>query len=321
MDDFRLPKKHLMSIFREAIEFPALAGARAVEKPRAVFLGGQPGCGKSTVAKKCDQHFEGEGFVHVDVDRVRAVHPLYLPLVTNPETEADAPSAVQKDCSQWASMLLMSAADNGRNALLDGTMRVPAQVKDATTYLRDRGYALEARIMAVHEKSSEVSLLQRFEHEKQAMGFGRTIPFDVHKRAADGILDTVKAIEDEKLFDSLVIFDRAGNTIYENRVVNGEWAHEPQGAEVMAAFREASYDLTEKRKIAVLWDDVVDMMEKRGADEKDLARVDAMRVEAWGLAGVEREVRVVEVEKVVVPVELVSARRGESRSGRAGMER
>ncbi len=47
--ELRLPKTHLWSIFREAIEAPALAGAQAVERPRVVFLGGQPGCGKSEV--------------------------------------------------------------------------------------------------------------------------------------------------------------------------------------------------------------------------------------------------------------------------------
>jgi UDP-N-acetylglucosamine kinase len=307
--ELRLPKKHLWSIFREAIEAPALAGAQAVEKPRVVFLGGQPGCGKSTVARSCEAIFEGEGCVHVDVDRVRALHPVYLPMVMNPTTEIEAPTAVQKDCSLWAGMLLSSAAQNQRNVLVDGTMRVPEQVRASAALMREHGYAMEARIMAVHEKASEVSLLQRFEHEKQIMGFGRTIPFEFHKKAADGIVDTVRAIEVEKLFDTLVIFDRSGNTIYENRVLDGEWEHEPRGAEVMHAFREASYDLEAKREIAALWDDVVDMMETRGAEKAGLTVVDGMRREAWATAGVEMVAE-------IAPVDLVVSRVGEGRGGR-----
>ena len=156
MSGHRLSNQQLLSIFREAIEAPALEMSSAVERPRAVFLGGQPGCGKSTVARASGSEFAEEGFVHVDVDRVRHVHPDYLPLISRPETEIDAPSMVQRDCSKWVDMLVLSAADNRRNMLVDVTMRVPEQVEMASQLLRAKGYTLEAHIMAVTEKVSEV---------------------------------------------------------------------------------------------------------------------------------------------------------------------
>jgi len=286
MDDFRLRKEQFLAVFREAVEQPALASCREAIRPRAIFLGGQPGCGKSTLAKSCDADFGPEGFIHVDVDRVRGLHPAYLPLVSNPLTESMAPSAVQKDCSQWVDMLAMSAVGGRRNLLVDGTMRVPDQVRATASAMRAAGYVLEARIMAVHEKASEVSLLQRFEHEKQRVGFGRTIPADYHAKAAAGILDTVRAIEADKLFDRLVIVDRAGAVVYENELVAGEWVRAPHGAEAMDAYRRDSYDLPAKRKIAGLWDDVVAMMKARGAGEAELLPVLELRRSAKLMAGI-----------------------------------
>lgn len=284
MDQYRLPKERFLAIYREAIEAPELIKTRQTGKPRAIFLGGQPGCGKSTIAKTCDQYFGTEGFVHVDVDRLRDLHPAYLPLVSNRITEAMAPTAVQKDCSSWSDMLVASAMTNQRNVLIDGTMRVPEQVRVSVNALRAAGYVVEARIMAVHEKASEVSLLQRFEHEKQRIGFGRTIPFDYHAKAAAGIVETVQMIEQEKLFDHVVIFNRSGNTIYENRLENGDWLAPPLGAERMNAFRDFSYDLSAKREIAQLWDDVIHMMNLRGAGNEELRVVKALQNEAREIA-------------------------------------
>lgn len=278
-DRYRLDQARFEEIYREAIEKPALEGTSPpMKKPLAVFLGGQPGCGKSTAVRQCAAVFDtGEGFVHVDVDRNRELHPAYLPLVTNPVTERLAPSAVQRDCSAWADRLLAAGIENNRNLLVEGTLRAPAQVRVAADSVRAAGYESEARIIVAHEKTSEVALLHRFEHEKDGQGYGREIPFDYHSLAASGVVDSVASIEDEKLFDSLVLVDRRGKTIYENRLVNGEWSHPPRGAEVMALYRDISYNHEEKANIARLWDVVVEKMSVRGAPEAEMSLVKRMQ--------------------------------------------
>lgn len=274
--EVRLPAEDFSAIFSDGIEAPALSWTMAAEAPRALFLGGQPGCGKSTIARSSALFGSGT-FVHVDVDRLREMHPAYLPIVMNAATERLAPSAVQRDCSAWADMLRDSAMAGRRNMLVEGTMRSPGQVRESALAMREAGYAVEARIMAVHAKSSEVSLLQRFEHEKQILGYGREIPLDYHDLAAAGVVETVRAIEEEKLFDRLVIFNRGGTAIYENTLVDGEWERVPDGARVMEAFRVASYDVTEKNSIVALWEDVVDMMKIRGAPDAEVAAVAVRR--------------------------------------------
>lgn len=278
--EVRLPTEEHVAIFSDGIEAPALSRTTAAQAPRSFFLGGQPGAGKSTVARSIAELFGADTFVHVDVDRLREMHPAYLPIVMNAATERLAPSAVQRDCSVWADMLRDSAMAGRRNMLVEGTMRSPSQVRESAVMMREAGYVVEARIMAVHAKSSEVSLLQRFEHEKQILGYGREIPVDYHDLAAAGVMDTVRAIEAEKLFDRLVIFNRSGAVIYENTLVGGEWARTPDGARVMEAFRVASYDVTEQKSIVALWEDVVNMMKTRGAPDVEVAAVEVRLEEA-----------------------------------------
>lgn len=274
------------AIYLLGVAGPALHKATPVEKPTATFIGGQPGCGKSTVARTSRTWFAEGNFVHVDVDRLRELHPQYLPLVTNIATERAAPSAVQKDCSAWADMLRDDAASQSRNILLESSMRVPSQFRESAQSLRQNGYAVEVRIIAVHEKSSEVSLAQRFEHEKRVLGYGREIPPAYHDLAASGVLDTLRLLETEKLADHLVILDRAGNTIFENRLLDGEWVNQPEGTSIMDGFRSQSYDLAEKQKITALWADVVDMMALRGATEGELAYALAKAGQAREVASV-----------------------------------
>lgn len=291
MPEVRLPADAFSAVFEDGVLAPALSVTCASDRPRAVFLGGQPGCGKSTIARSSCAWFGTDNFVHVDVDRLRSLHPAFLPMVSNPATERDAPSAVQKDCSLWADMLRDRAIGGQRNVLLENTMRSPSQVRESATALRKAGYAIDARIMAVHAKSSEVSLLQRFEHEKQTLGYGREIPVEYHDLAAAGIVETVKALEAEKLVDHLVIFDRSGRKIYENELIGGEWRFAPDGSSTMERFRQASYDVVEKIKISTLWDDVVDMMERRGAKPEEIAPIQKCRGLA-NLAAVEATSRI-----------------------------
>ena len=278
--EVRLQGDEFDRIYRDGIKGPAMARTTPVSSPLAVYLGGQPGSGKSTLARSSAAMLGSENFVHIDVDRLREMHPAYLPMIRNPRTEDAAPSAVQRDCSRWADRLREDAMAGQRHMLVENTMRAPEQVRESVLAHRAAGYAIEARILAVHARSSEVSLSRRFEHEKAHIGFGRRMPLDYHELAAAGIVDTVKVIEGERLFDRLVIFDRSGRTIYENELVDGNWARPPCGASAMVQHRERSYDVAEKGAIVGMWDDVLDMMQGRGATAAEVSAVEARRAGA-----------------------------------------
>lgn len=277
MEQYRLPPDQFAAIYFDQVLNPALANSDAVDKPVAVFIGGQPGAGKSTQAEMAIRDFGSSGYIHVDADRTRVEHPHYLPLATNPATEQIAATAVQADSGKWAALLTRNGAEAHRNLLIEGTMRVPQQINDVAESIRKNGYLLEARIIAAHEKTSEASMQYRFEREKVTQGYGRTIPFDYHAKAAAGIVDTVKMIEDNKLFDRLRICDRSGNVVYSNDLVNGEWQREQAGAEILEKRRALSYNLQEKREIAALWDKVAGMMNDRHAPGDEYVEIEKRR--------------------------------------------
>jgi len=273
MSEIRLPQRTLESIFHDGVETPEMNRTSALSKPKAVFLGGQPGCGKSTFAKMSSTWFASGGFVHLDVDRYRDLHPAYLPMVKSQATELLAPSAVQKDCSQWVDMLSKSATTNNRNQLIENTMRDPAQVRATSKTLRNAGYEIEVRIVAVHSSVSEVSLLKRFENEKQVLGYGRSIPLTYHNQAAAGISKSIEAIEVEKLADHLMVFDRQGNVLHENHLINGEWQFPQLGASQFEKLRNDAFDFNEQQRVVSHWDDVVSMMHRRGASETEMSPI------------------------------------------------
>jgi predicted ABC-type ATPase len=296
----------LNEIYYEAIERPALATTQPRQKPVGVFLGGQPGAGKSTMARKALSLFKSGNFATVDVDQLRTLHPEYLPLVTNPETEVLAPSAVQTVCSGWADRLRESLVESRRNVLVDGTLRDVSQFRAAAAHMRKAGYTIEVHVLAVHEASSAVSVKQRFENEKRVLGFGRHIPPQYHSTAVSGVVDSVHAIEAERLADVIVVHNRANEIVYQNRLVNDRWEREPAGAETIRAFRASAYDLVEKTAIVSQWEEVLDKMAERGAPAPDVADIRVRLAKAQIAAqhtgpgeGEQFNGRITEVDRVV----------------------
>lgn len=275
--DVRLSPNDHAELFRNAVAGPALRRTQPARAPSAFLLGGQPGSGKSTFARLFATQFGSSNFVHVDVDRLRPLHPAYLPLMADPTTELHAPTAVQRDCSAWADQLRDAAIAAHRHMLIENTMRAPDQVRDAANALRSAGYSTEARLLAVHPATSEVALLNRYEIEKRTLGFGREMPLEYHNLAARGLVDSVKILEAEQLVDHLTIVDRAGNIIYENHLQDGQWKALPRGAAAMEDCRTTSMDVAERRNVLRIWNEVLDMMERRSASAAEIEAVEERR--------------------------------------------
>jgi predicted ABC-type ATPase len=239
--DHQLTEAQNEQIFRRDILPYLLATSgelKPSEAPVMVIVGGQPGAGKSRSidSVKLDLTSQG-GVLEIAADDLRKFHPKNDELMMNDDrTAADF---THSDASLWAEKAERFARDQRYNVLLEGTLKTPDNAAAKLAEYRQAGYFIEARIIAVHERSSWQGVVSRYEQQRADAGAGRMTPKPVHDAAVRGILITIEKIETEKLVDRVRIDRRGAEQIYSNALSpDGEWQSPPGGAKAITAERD-----------------------------------------------------------------------------------
>ncbi len=179
-EDFKLsPQEHAAQF--ERIRSDAFLGLTPETQPRAIFTGGQPGSGKAMIAAQAMKEL-GHNAVRVDADELRPYHKDYLRLQR--EGVKNASDLVHADAGQWAVSLTNAAMEQKFNLVIDGTMRDPNAITAVANRLRQSGYQVEGRVMAVNELVSTMHVHKRYEAQMMSQGVGRFSTKDQHDRAS-----------------------------------------------------------------------------------------------------------------------------------------
>ncbi len=237
------------------VEREALARTTAQENPKAVLLGGQPGSGKSVLSAKVAQELRvSGGAVVIDADRMRAENPHYKRLShADPQNAADR---TQKEAGAWANRLTLVAIENRRNLVVDGTMRSPENIRGLAARLKEHGYGVEAHVMAVNPETSVNRARLRFEQQVVECGAGRFVNKEQHDNAYTGMVESVRALERDKLVDSVRIYDANHRQIYENSQERGEWKKTAAATEALEQERGRAWTPTERRDYISVLDNI-----------------------------------------------------------------
>lgn len=249
------------SAYKDA-ERDALTRTQAQARPKAVLLGGQPGSGKSALAAEAVREFRDQGgAVVIDADRMREENPRYKQLsIEDPQHAADR---TQREAGEWATRLTIAAAENHRNLVVDGTMRDPANVRELTERLKEHGYEVEARVMAVNPEISITRARLRFEEQVAERGTGRFVNQEQHDNAYRGMAASVASLERDKLVDSVRVYDANQRPLYENRLERGEWQRAPEAARVLEAERTRAWTHAERRDYVSALEDITALARQR----------------------------------------------------------
>lgn len=239
MDD---PGRHQLSadqheyIFRTIIVPRLTSGIVAVEYPRAIIFGGQPGAGKSALQTAADRELTNfGGRLAVIGDDLRTYHPIYTNLLG--KNDKSAAFYTDRDSGQWIEKLIAYGKEQRFNLAIEGTMRVPDKVSQTMRDLREAGYYVDARTIAVDERFSILGIHQRYETMVQKRGHGRfTVP-QSHDAAYKGMLSTVEHLERERLPDRMAVYRRGNVLLYENHLQSGTWSREPRARQAIEAER------------------------------------------------------------------------------------
>lgn len=186
---------------------------KSCDFPIAVVLGGQPGAGKSVLIDNAKKEFDDNNVVIINGDEFRRMHPNLDEILEY--AEEDYAMYTDADVRVWTSDLFEKAINDKYNIIFEGTMRTN-RICDTLKKLKDNGFFIELKILAVNGIDSLISTMERYEKQKNAEGYGRITPSDSHRNAYYGMLDTLEDIESQKCFDTLEISTRDGDIVYYN---------------------------------------------------------------------------------------------------------
>ena len=267
-----LPEATHERIFRNRIVPRLLPQSAGAAEPVAIILGGQPGAGKTALLTQATETLRASGpTVVINGDELRPYHPAYSGLQrTDP---LNAARYTDHDSGKWVEKLIAEAQERRVNLVIESTMRRPEVFSATSATLHSSGYQVEAHVLAVSERLSWQGVHQRYE---QMMAEGRAARFsarDAHDAGASGMLDTLSRIEGERSAERVMIATRDGRTLYDNRLVAGEWQRPPEASDIVRAERERARTPAELATIERSWGDVVSSMQARQAPPAELQRV------------------------------------------------
>ena len=226
-DRYRLSEPEHQDIFEQIILLELFADVRPSGQPVAVIFGGQPGAGKSAFVGDAVKEFRLRGGASEIIgDDLRDHHPFYFTL--GKMDDKTAAFYTDRDTALWVEKAIAEAKERRVNVVIEGTMRNADKVAATMLNLREAGYLIDARVLAVPYRLSEQGIMLRYERQKADRGSGRMTTPEAHQAGYEGMLRTIDQIETQKMADRLTIYRRDQEVFFCNELKSWRWLREPR---------------------------------------------------------------------------------------------
>jgi chloramphenicol 3-O-phosphotransferase len=225
--------------YLQVVEELLTSCAKQEGDPIAIILGGQPGSGKTFMAKKAREWFAQHGCAFIiDIDKLRERHPCQkLWMKQDDKTASDKTHEV---VSEWGNRLFLTAVANRRHILMDQTSKSKAKLARRIAELKEAEYTILFWVMSTQPELSWMGVLLRYEVQKALNGTGtaRYVPDHLHDSAVSGVSEAVGAVEKDFLLkpDFILITNREGKVVYDNEWQSGNPDDEPSGKTKLREF-------------------------------------------------------------------------------------
>lgn len=185
------------------------------EHPHAILLGGQPGAGKTTLARTLVERFQGNVLV-ISGDDFRNFHPNHQKLVE--KYGRDATPAASAFSGAVAEHLIGKAGAGKYNLIIEGTLRT-ADVPLRTGWLLKRmGYTVDLACMAVRPEVSYASTLYRYEMMREYGTTPRATSKEAHDQTVQALPANINSLYGTGLFAAIRLHLRDGSCAYDSTV-------------------------------------------------------------------------------------------------------
>ena len=174
-----------------------------------IFLGGQPGSGKSSFYSQDDNLCN---HIVIDGDKYRRYHPYYESIVKD-----DIDNYVQRTqgfVNRCIECLIDDLSDEGYNLIIEGTLRDPNVPINTCQMLKGKGYTTTMYVVAVDACTSWESTINRAYILANDNNMPRLVPFDKYDRIVNGLPDSLSKIEDSGCFDNINVINRDNKLLY-----------------------------------------------------------------------------------------------------------
>lgn len=196
-------------------------GKTSSNKPFAVIVLGQPGAGKSGVMAYSFNQFPN--VVELDIDKFRPFHPRFF------DVSGNNPEAYEQVTGKFATEMILDLTpeliSSKYNLILHKTRGDDAIIEDTIKPLKDAGYDVILRIIAVHELESKISALNRSVEQYLRRGFCKWVETKYHNTHYKGIVDLSENLVKNKFVDAVEVYVRGAipsmpKLVYSNIVNN-----------------------------------------------------------------------------------------------------
>ncbi|MFF6888634.1 zeta toxin family protein [Streptomyces sp. NPDC012421] len=194
------------------------------DRPVVVFVVGQPGAGKTEAADLVHAALNRRGgAVRVGRDLYKSAHPRYTELLGSDVRVAGA--AVRPDTAGWQDAVEQLVRAQGFDAVVESALADADEARAASAAYRRSGYRIEFVVVATSEAWAQLGVLDRF-----LAGGLRYVSWENQDSCAQGLLDTLAVVEEERLADRMTVVRRGVEPLYDNELTpEGTWIR-PTGA-------------------------------------------------------------------------------------------
>jgi UDP-N-acetylglucosamine kinase len=238
----KLPATEHARIFRQQIVPHELAGAIPQDDPVVLFVAGQTGAGKSTLAEETTREWtRADGPpAHICGDIYKPYHPDYAALrARDPRT---AGAYTRLDSRQWHAAAECWVIARRCDAVVEIAPSCWQDFAGVAQGFRAAGFRIEFAAIAVPAAESRLAIIRRF------LETGRYVAASNHDATSDGLLQTAEAIDRKLLCDRTTVVRRGGAEAYANQPAAGQWRQPPGFAAAIRAIRSERW--SESRSIA-----------------------------------------------------------------------
>ena len=189
-----------------SVESIITLGKTPVENPVCVIIGGQCGSGKSGLMAYSSKMFPDYNVIMLEDDGLRHYYP------NEQQISVDYPDEYIAITNQLTngltSYLFNKLADQHYNLIFHQTLKNNRIADEGIEMLRQKGYSIVVRGLAVSDFESRMSMINRCLGQLSYNGFCRFVTTADHDNTYNGMPNTLQYIEDQGKYDVLEVFQR-----------------------------------------------------------------------------------------------------------------
>ena len=204
-----------IKVFNRFVRF-LTRGKTTSSQPKAILLGGQSGAGKTTIHRIKQREFQGN-IIIIDGDSYRYFHPNYLDL--QEKYGKDSVDYTKVFAGQMVEYLVDELSKQGYHLLIEGTLITTEVPRKTAQLLTTKGYQVSLALIATKPELSYLSTLIRYE-ELYAIDSSqaRATPKTHHDGIVEHLVDNLRELENDKIFNQIQIYQRDQLCVYDSEV-------------------------------------------------------------------------------------------------------